>query len=180
MSEHELVLALRRGEVPALEELIRQYTPCVSAVLARVLPRRQADWEELAADVFLAAWEHRDRLEAGRLKGWLCTVARNRAVDLLRADRDSLPLEDDALILAGDSPQQALEEQELTQLLREALSTLGERPRELFIRHYYYGQTVAEAAGAMDLNLSTAKTWLRRGRQALRDYLSEEGYSYGS
>ena len=32
----------------------------------------------------------------------------------------------------------------------------------------------------MELNLSTAKTWLRRGRQALRDYLSEEGYSYGS
>ena len=39
MNEHDLVLALRRGEVPALEKLIRRYTPCVSAVLARVLER---------------------------------------------------------------------------------------------------------------------------------------------
>ncbi len=148
-------------------------------MLARVLPQRREDWEELAADVFLAAWDHRDRLEPGHIRGWLCRAARNRAFNLLRADRAALPLEDDILILDEGGPQRALEERELADLLRRALDTLGERPRELFVRHYYYGQTVAEAAGEMDLNLSTAKTWLRRGREVLKDYLTREGYFYG-
>lgn len=179
MDETALAAALRRGETAALEELIRRYTPCVTAVLARVLPQRQEDWEELAADVFMAAWERRDRLEPGHIRGWLCRVARNRAFNLRRADRAELPLEDDLLILGGGGPQRALEERELADLLRRAVNTLGERPRELFVRHYYYGQTVAEAAGAMDVNLSTAKTWLRRGRETLKDYLTGEGYFYG-
>ncbi len=57
MDETALAATLRRGETAALEELIGRYTPCVTAVLARVLPQRREEWEELAADVFLAAWE---------------------------------------------------------------------------------------------------------------------------
>ena len=51
--------ALRRGDPRGLEELMSRYTPYVAAVAARVLPGRPQDWEELTADVFLSAWEHR-------------------------------------------------------------------------------------------------------------------------
>ena len=46
------------------------------------------------------------------------------------------------------------------------------------MRHYYYGQTVARAAEEMGMNLSTAKTRLRRGREHLKDYLREVGYEF--
>ena len=46
------------------------------------------------------------------------------------------------------------------------------------MRHYYYGQTVQEAALAMGVNLSTAKAWLRRGREALKAILKKEGYGH--
>ena len=126
--------ALRRGDPRGLEELMSRYTPYVAAVAARVLPGRPQDWEELTADVFLSAWEHRKALRPEQIRGWLGKVARNRALNRLRASR------------------------------------------ELFVRHYYYGQTVARAAEEMGLNPSTAKTRLRRGREKLKEHLRKAGF----
>ena len=178
MTEKQLIKELARGELPALEVLIRRYTPYVSSVIARILRGRQADVEELTADVFLAAWENRDRLRPGKVKGYLGAIARNRAFNLLRADRVSLPLEDDVLLLETDGPEKELDRRETARIVDRALSRLDRPQRELFVRHYYYGQTVQEAALAMGVNLSTAKTWLRRGRETLKTILKKEGYGH--
>ena len=69
MTEEQLIKALRRGDPSALEELLDRYTPYVSSVIARILRGRQADVEELTADVFLAAWDNRDKLRPGQMKG---------------------------------------------------------------------------------------------------------------
>ena len=178
MTEEELIESLRRGDPSALEELIDRYTPYVSSVISRILRGRQADVEELTADVFLAAWDNRDKLRPGQVKGYLGAIARNRAFNLLRADRESLPLEEDVLILETDGPDKELDRRETARIVNAALARLDKPQRELFVRHYYYGQTVQEAALAMGLNLSTAKTWLRRGREELKTYLRKEGYGY--
>ena len=178
MNEKQLIKELARGELSALETLIDRYTPYVSSVVARILRGRQADVEELTADVFLAAWENRDRLRPGKVKSYLGAIARNRAFNLLRADRESLPLEDDVLLLETDGPEKELDRRETARIINQALSRLDKPQRELFVRHYYYGQTVREAALAMGVNLSTAKTWLRRGREALKTILNKEGYGH--
>lgn len=176
MTEKELVKSLRRGDLPALEELLDRYTPYVSSVISRILRGRPADVEELTADVFLAAWDNRDKLRPGQVKSYLGAIARNRAFNLLRADHEDLPLEEDVLILETDGPDRELDRRETARIVNQALSRLDKPQRELFVRHYYYGQTVQEAALAMGLNLSTAKTWLRRGRETLKTYLRKEGY----
>ena len=164
---------LRRGDTAGLEALlsggswqsrplIERYAPHVAAVAARILPGRPEEWEELTSDVFMAAWDNRKKLRPGRVRAWLTAVARNRAFNRLRTGGQSLPLE----------------ERELQKLLRQALSGLDRADRELFVRHYYYGQTVARAAEEMGLNLSTAKTRLRRGRMKLKEYLQEVGYAF--
>lgn len=173
-----MIKALRRGDLVGLEKLMDQYTPYVSSVIARILRGRQADVEELAADVFLAAWENRDKLRSGKVKGYLGAIARNRAFNLLRADRDSLPLEEDVLLLEAEGPEKELDRRETARMVNAALAQLDRPQRELFVRHYYYGQTVQEAALAMGLNLSTAKTWLRRGRETLKIILEKEGYGH--
>ena len=137
------------------------------------------DWEELTADVFLAAWENRRKLQPEKVKGWLAVTMRNRCINRLRALREEeLPLEEDLLTLTADSPQRALEDQEAARLVREALDTLERTDRELFVRRYYYGQTVARAAEEMGLNLSTAKSRLRRGREKLKELLGKAGYEF--
>ena len=176
IQEEEIIGRLRRGDPAGLEALMDRYTPFVCAVAARILPGRQEEWEELAADVFLAAWDNRKKLRPGQVKGWLATVARNRAFNRLRDRREELPLEEDALLLSPDSPHVEAEQGELREVLSRAIGSLDKADRELFVRHYYYGQTVARAAEEMGLNLSTAKTRLRRGRERLKDYLQEVGY----
>lgn len=109
MTEEQLVKALRRGELPALEALMDRYTPYVSSIVSRILRGRGPDTEELTADVFLAAWDNRDKLRPGKVKGWLGAVARNRAFNLLRADREALPLEEDVLLLETDGPDRELD-----------------------------------------------------------------------
>ncbi len=178
LEEKEILDRLRRGDPVGLEALIDRYAPLVCAVAARVLAGRREEQEEIISDVFLAAWKDRKKLRPGQVKGWLATVARNRAINRLRDRWEELPLEEDALLLSPDAPHVEAEQGELREILARALSSLEKADRELFVRHYYYGQTVARAAEEMGMNLSTAKTRLRRGREHLKDYLREVGYEF--
>ena len=178
MTEEELIKALQRSDTAAFEELIRRYIRYVSSIVFRIIGGSPADCEEITYDVFLAAWNGRDRLPMGKLKGWLGAVARNKAFDLLRSRHDTLPLEDSMIEPDLPSVEEAAERRDNALLVEKALMKLDKQQRELFIRHYYYGQTVKEAAEEMQLNVSTAKTWLARGREELKDILEKEGYTF--
>ena len=93
-------------------------------------------------------------------------------MELIYQDRSIVVCVKPAGVLSTDEPGGVPE------LVRAALETLERSDRELFVRHYYYGQTVARAAEEMGLNLSTAKTRLRRGRARLKEYLREVGYEF--
>lgn len=178
MDEEKLVQALRKGEIAALEELIVSHNPFVYSIIAEILKGRSQECEELTQDVFLAVWDNRKKLEAGKLKSYLSVIARNRAFSLLRKYREELPLEEDILIYDNEDIQLKIEQKELSRLLNEALEQLPEEQRDLFVRHYYYGQTVSEASEIMGVNESTAKSWLKRGREKLKAILIDKGIEY--
>ena len=67
-----------------------------------------------------------------------------------------------------------MERKDTALLVNRALEQLEPRMRELFLRHYYYGQKLAEAADEMGISLSAAKVWLHRGRGMLREILRKE------
>ena len=177
MTDRELIRALNEGDVHALEELIDRYGKYVSSVVSRILSGRKQDCEELTEDVFLAAWNNRHKLREDKLKGYLGAIARNKAFNRLRDLQEELPLEDDVLLEDSDIPCDIAEQKDTARLIERALSRLEPKQRELFVRHYWYGQTVKEAAEEMQLNLSTAKTWLARGREQLKGILIKEGYT---
>ena len=133
-----------------------------------------ADAEEVAADVFAALWKHAENIKPSSLKSWLGTVARNTAKNKLRAAGQTLPLEDDILILEKNSAEEELLRREQNRLVREAVLAMPYPDREIFLRHYYYGQKLEAIAQEMDMNLSTVKTRLRRGREKLRSVLEQE------
>ena len=172
---------LRRGDPAGLEALMDRYTPYLSAIAARVLPGRPQDWEELTADVFLAAWENRRKLQPEKVKGWLAVAMRNRCINRLRALREEeLPLEEDWLALEPDrrpGPAEAVEQAERAELIRALLNGLPPQDRAIFLRHYYYGQTAADIGAALAMPPSTVKVRLHRGRRKLKELLMERGYS---
>lgn len=177
MTEQELLKALQKGDTAALEELIRRYTAYVSSIIRRILGGRTEDCEELTSEVFLVAWNSRGKLQEGKIKGFLGSVARNKAFVRLRGLHEDLPLEEGMILIEERSVEEAAEHTDAAILLEKALSQLEKPHRELFVRHYYYGQTVKEAAEEMQINLSTAKAWLCRGREKLKDILEKEGYT---
>ena len=160
MTEEELLKSLKNGSTSALEELIRRYTGYVSSILRRILSGCRPDCEELTCEVFLVVWNSRDKLQEGKLKGFLGAVARNMAFRRLRSWHETLPLEESIIVIEEESVEDTALKRDDALLLEKALSMLDKQQRELFVRHYYYGQTVKEAAEAMQVNPSTAKSWL--------------------
>lgn len=178
MTELHILQKMKNHDPTGLEALMNRYTPYVSAVVWGILRASMSaeDAEEVASDVFLTAWEQASDLHVGHVKSWLAAVARNKAKNKLRERGETLPLEDDLLEIQGlDDPEQDVEQNELARLVRAAVDSLPNEDREIFIRHYFYGQTIREIADASQLNENSIKSKLRRGRIKLKSILTNDG-----
>lgn len=175
MDESSALQALCAGDEAALMWFIDRYTAYVATIINNMLLPRltAADAEEAAADVFLALWKNAPRIKPGGVRAYLGGIARNKARDALRSLREELPLEEDVLSIPGPGPDEALTERELAERTRRAVELMPEPDREIFLRHYYYCQGVADIALALDMNANTVKTRLRRGRERLRKEMAE-------
>ena len=175
MTENEILAELRDGSTEALCALIDKYTPYVSSVIFRIIGHRQEDCSELTADVFAALWNSRGKLSGDRIKPYLGEIARNKAYNFVRDSRETLPLDED-IVFRGEQPQEQAERREQAAMLKKALDQLDPRRKELLIRYYGYRQKIHEAARDMDIKSSTARVWLKRGRDELGKILRKEGF----
>ena len=177
IDEKTLVKKLNRHSRTALEHTVRQYTPYVHTVLCNTLSGHacREDAEELAADVFVALWNHAGELDSAQgLRPWLAAVARNKAIDWLRQHRDCVPLPEDVPDAAGDPEKQA-EQREWSARLWTAVNSLPEPDKTLFLRYYYQDEKLKTVAQELGLKPSAAKQRLFRGRKTLKSMLSEGG-----
>jgi RNA polymerase sigma-70 factor (ECF subfamily) len=174
MRDEMIMRKMRSADSEGLEMLMDRYIPYVSAVCWNILRNcmTKEDAEEVVSDVFVTAWQKSGDVMPAALKAWLGAVARNKAKTRLRSSGCDLPLEEDVLeIPVEDTPEGILERSEEQKLVRRALDSLTGQDREIFLRHYYYAQTVGEISRDMKINESTAKTKLRRGRMRLKTML---------
>lgn len=182
MEDGKLAAALRRGERRALDQAVERYTRYLSAVVRRTIgpAGTDQDVEELVSDVFLTLWRRRDSLEDRPLKPWLAAVARNRAVDWLRASPPApLPLEDDGGP-AVPGPEGELERREFAAGLFAAVEALDEPDRSLVEGYYYEERKLKDLARALGLSPAQAKTRLFRARQKLKATLTKGGSADGT
>jgi RNA polymerase sigma-70 factor (ECF subfamily) len=195
-----LVAALAAGSEAALAELYDRHVDAVHAAAFRLLGDRQAA-EDVVQEVFLTLWNRADRFDPalGSLPAWLLTIARNRAVDRLRAagrrprlvsippaagedEPDAAALERLAaergiLGWAGSAdadPEAALELAETGAALRRTLAALPETERTAILLAYHDGLTQSEIAARLGWPLGTVKTRTRRALARLRDALGPE------
>ncbi len=174
MRDDLILRKIRSGDPSGLEALMDRYIPYVSAIAWNILrdDMSREDAEEVVSDVFLTAWQKAEEVSASSLRPWLGAVARNKAKTRLRSAGRELPLEEDILEIPDDlTPAALLEQSEEQRLVRQAVEKLPLPDREIFLRHYYYAQTVSEISSAMGINESTIKTKLRRGRLRLKTML---------
>lgn len=175
MDEASALRALCTGDGEALGWFIDRYTPYVATIVKNTLPpgATAQDAEEAVADTFVALWRGAARIRPGGVRAYLGGIARNKARDAARAVRGETPLKEDVLSLPEPGPDEALAERELLERTRRAVDAMPEPDREIFLRHYFYCQTVADIGLAMEMNVNTVKTRLRRGRERLRAELTK-------
>jgi len=177
VDESKILKKLKAGDEAALGWFIDRYTGYVSSIVHSLIGQAmsQADIEEVTADVFLSLWEGREKVRPGKLRPWLSAVARHGALNRLRQCNVELPFEEDILVINSPGLESEYSEKELAQIVRRAVDSLPYPEREIFLRHYYYGQKVKDIARQLGINESTVKTKLRRGREALGRSLQEGG-----
>lgn len=176
----ELLMRLKAREPEALEAAIHRYARYTAAVVKRVLGEfgGPQDVEELSSDAFVALWENAESLrEDSSLKNWLAVVARNRALKHLGKFRLEEPLEEDFLDVEDNPLAGEVERREEARQVRAAVYSLPGEDRDIFLRHYFWRQSVSQIAVETGRNENTVKSRLKRGREKLRQKLTKEGYS---
>jgi len=165
-----VVTAARRGDRAAFAELYRRFSRAVhGVVLARV---RYGDASDVVQEVFAIALERLPQLgEVAAFPGWLLAIARNRAIDHVRA-RKPTPVDE-----LPELPVAASRASEVAQVLT-ALRGLPEAYQETLILRLVEGMTGPEIAEQTGLSPGSVRVNLHRGMKLLRERLgitSEEG-----
>jgi len=181
-ADGELVARAAAGDERAIGQLYDRYGAVLFAVAYRIAGQR-ADAEEVVLEAFAQAWREAPRFEAGRgsVAGWLTTIARSRALDLVRARsrRDRLtataaadrPGTSPAMGDFRPDPAGALDNDERRRQVRQALETLSAPQRQAIELAYFEGLSQSEIAERLQEPLGTVKTRVRLGMQKLRERL---------
>jgi RNA polymerase sigma-70 factor (ECF subfamily) len=167
----------------AFEQIFDRYGDLVYSTALRVL-RDPHLAEDIAQEVFVRLWRKPDSYQAkrGRFLTWLMSVARNRAVDEVRARgrrqryETASPEEQERELPAGTANDPALNAQlaEQRRIVRHALAELPPEQRQVIELAFFGGLTQQEIADRLAQPLGTVKTRIRLGMQKLRGALAPE------
>jgi RNA polymerase sigma factor (sigma-70 family) len=177
----EDVAASARGSVDAYRRLVERSRNLVCSI-ALAAVRDVAESEEIAQEVYLAAWKGLRALRnPNSFLPWLRQLTRNECADhLKRRSRSRWVQGDEAeLVLAtaadgAPSLEQAFELQERLRALSEALDELPDETRETVVLFYREGHSVAQVASLLGLTEDTVKQRLSWARVRLRQSLLEK------
>ncbi len=165
-TDAELLEASRRGEHAAFGELVGRYQHVVSAV-SYSRTRDHALGEDVAQETFLAAWRQLDQLrEPGRLRAWLCGIARNLAGKAKKRTRE-VTIDGDIEMTAQGNPFEAVCSAEAERVVGEALARVPETYRDVLVLYYQENLSVREVSEALGISEAAALQRLSRGRQHL-------------
>lgn len=182
-----LMLRVRDGEPDAFQTLVERNQRRVFGVLYRVLGRRQ-DLEDLAQEVFMRVYRARTQYQAkAKFSTWLYAITTRVAFNLLRtaSRRPTVPLvlgEPDrggdgptgtvAAVSDEPQPEHALQQQELTLAVRNAIDRLPPQQRVALVLSKYEDLSYKDIADTMDTTVTAVRSLLTRARTNLRDLLT--------
>ena len=175
MDEREALRALKSGSEEALSWFIERYAAYAAAIInSIVLPRSRRTTRRRRS----ATFSSRSGAAPGGWSPGTSAAISPPSPAAARwtpcgAHKAALPLNEDVLVLDAPGLDEILTERELRERTRRAVDSMPEPDREIFWRRYYRCQSVDEIARALDMNVNTVKTRLRRGRERLRRTLTK-------
>jgi RNA polymerase sigma-70 factor, ECF subfamily len=182
--EQELIRRVQAGEKERFYELIKPYERRVYSAAFSVL-RNEAEAEDAAQEALLKALTHIGQFRAeARFSTWLIQITVNEALMRRRKAHTEImePLgehqDEDGGYTPRDFadwreiPSEVLERKEIRQKLSEAVATLTEKYRQVFVLRDVQHMSIEETAEALGISRASVKTRLLRARLMLRDLLA--------
>lgn len=167
----------------AITELSVKYGAVCRKVACNIL-NNALDAEECVNDAYLGIWDTIPPKRPDPLLAYVCRIVRNLSIRRYHANtaqkRNSaydIALDElESCLASGASVEEELSVKELSGLINHFLGTLDKENRILFVRRYWYSDTVADIAVRMKLSENNVSVRLLRIRGKLRKYLQKEGY----
>ena len=189
--DNELMRRAVEGDMGSFDELMRRHEQPLLRFLWGMLNNAE-EAKDAAQDAFLQAWRHRDRFNSSlSFKSWLYTIARNRAISMLRQrkhrvavrspwgdgsreDEGPDPIEE--IRDEARSPREALVASENAAWLHRALERVDEKHRVVLQMKYLGGMKSREIADLLGLEVGTVWSRVHHGLKKLKSLSAEMNY----
>ncbi|HEY7325778.1 MAG TPA: sigma-70 family RNA polymerase sigma factor [Streptosporangiaceae bacterium] len=181
MESTDVLMAARlaAGDDHALAEVFDHLAPRVYGAALQVL-RQGAAAQDVVQDVFVELWSNPGKYDpaAGKLGAYLVTMARHRAVDVVRSEVRRLARQERLFRLTPDmpprSPGDELAEADAATAVRAAVRQLPADQRQVIELAYFKGMSYREVACALGIPEGTAKSRLRLALAKLETVLDKQ------
>lgn len=184
MTDDEIIRLLEARQEQAVEALSKEYGGYCQQIAFRLTGQAE-DAEEIVNDVWLRVWESVPPLRPDSLRHYLAKLTRNLAFDRFRRQNaakrggQELPLvleELENCLSAGETPESALSAKELGAAIDRFLDTQPTRSQDIFLRRYFYSESVPEIAARYGMREDNVRLTLSRTRTKLKQFLIKGGY----
>lgn len=181
MEDTQIIDLFFSRDQQAIQQTEKKYGRLCYHIAWNILSSRE-DAEESVSDTYMKAWENIPPTKPTFFYAYLAKICRFLAMGKLdwnnaaKRKAEVVALSDEMENCIPDlSREMQIQSQELGALLNEFLGTLSQENRQIFMRRYWYAESIAEIAQRFHLGESNVKTKLMRTRNALRTFLEKEG-----
>jgi RNA polymerase sigma-70 factor, ECF subfamily len=181
--EAGLIAGTRAGDTSCFEALMSRYERRIYR-LARTVVKNESDAEEIAQEAFFKAFEHIEGFKGdSRFYTWLARITVNEALMKLRKRKpERISLDDPIAKEVGSvpleledwspNPEKIYSQNELAQILCDAISELHPRLRIVFQLRDVESLSTEETSNLLGISISAVKSRLLRARLGLREKLN--------
>ncbi len=167
----------------AITETKNKYEHLLYSVVNHILSLHE-DVEECLDDTYMSAWNAMPSARPNYLSAFLCRIAKNQALkryEYMTAEKRNyhveVPLYEMERVLAGTDKE--FEDKALANAISTFLRKESYEKRNIFLRRYFFYDSVEEIAERFQMKPNTVKSTLRRTRERLKEYLKKEGFYVG-
>ena len=181
MLDSQIIALYDARDERAIAETAAKYGSFCTSIALNILQNLQ-DAEECVNDTWLRTWNSIPPARPNVLKAYLGKITRNVALDKYKAARREkrgfgeivVAFDEISEITAsGYRVDDVLREKEFIALLNAFLYALPERQRNIFVRRYYYTDSVPDIAKRFGTSQANVLKILSRTRKKLKEYLDE-------
>lgn len=183
MEDQQIIELFFSRSENAISETARKYGRYCHSIAYHIL-QNEEDSEECVNDTYLRAWDVIPPKRPEKLSAFLGKLTRNLSLHQYEkyhaekrgAGRTALALDElQDCIPAADNVAQAIDDMALAEILNRFLAALPAQTRSMFMRRYWYFDSVEEIASRFGVSESKVKMSLLRTRGKLKQFLEKEG-----